>query len=382
MDTTRRRALQAAALLGVSGASAFLSGARPASAAPILESAYRAFVPELWNEPLRAPEHSESIIIGSGFGAAVAARRLTESGSSVTILERGSQWPLDARRQIFANDVAPDGRAFWRRGGLAPLTGLPMVPTDRFGGIFDVTEHGSIDVWRAAAVGGGSLVFTGVMIAPERRFFDLLFGSTVSYDEMDSVYYPRVRSALRLSPMPDDVYAYVPFTHSRIWDAQARRAGYLPKRIDGIWNWDVVRAELSGAARPSATIGESNLGNSNGAKFDLTQNYLADAQRTTRAKIHARHEVTAVSSSTIARQERPSCAGPSRATRTSKRRCAPCTIASLTPPASEPASRSYESPTSTHRSLHTRSVARSWARQRTGMGEWPDTTASTSSTAR
>ncbi|MGB2719743.1 MAG: GMC oxidoreductase [Rhodococcus sp. (in: high G+C Gram-positive bacteria)] len=295
MDISRRRALQAAALLGVSGASAFLSGARPAAAAPILDPVYRAFVPELWNEPLRAPEHSESIIVGSGFGAAIAARRLTESGSSVTVLERGSQWPLDARRQIFANDFAPDGRAFWRRGGLTPLTGLPMVPTDRFGGIFDVTEHGSIDVWRAAAVGGGSLVFTGVMIAPERRFFDSLFGSTVSYDEMDSIYFPRVRSALRLSSMPDDVYASMPFTHSRIWDAQARRAGYSPRRIDGIWNWDVVRAELSGAARPSATIGESNLGNSNGAKFDLTQNYLADAQRTSRARIHARHEVTAVS---------------------------------------------------------------------------------------
>ncbi|MGB6053053.1 MAG: GMC oxidoreductase [Rhodococcus sp. (in: high G+C Gram-positive bacteria)] len=294
MEISRRRLLQASAIMGLAGASSLLAGGRQVGAEPVPGAAYRTFVPELFDTPRRAPAHSETIVIGSGFGAAVAALRLAESGSAVTVLERGAQWPLHPRRQVFANDFAPDGRAFWRRGGLAPLTGLPKVPTDLFGGVFDVTEHGSIDVWRAAAVGGGSVVFTGVMIAPERRFFDAVFGSTVSYDEMTSIYYPRVRSALRLSTMPEDVYRSVPFTHSRIWDEQVRLAGYSPSRIDGIWNWDVVRAEISGASRPSAIVGESNLGNSNGAKFDLTQNYLADAQRTSRATIHARHEVTSI----------------------------------------------------------------------------------------
>ncbi|KZF09380.1 cholesterol oxidase [Rhodococcus sp. EPR-157] len=291
----RRNFVRAAGIAGTAAAATLLGGtAHRAAAAPILGPMYAQFVPDIYAPVPSAPDHSDAIVVGSGFGAAITARRLADAGVSVTIVERGSRWPSDPFRQIFANDFMPDGRAFWRSPGLAPLTGLPTVPTDSFGGIFDVTEHGSIDVWRAAAVGGGSLVFTGVMIAPERRYFDAVFGSTLSYDELTSVYYPRVRSELRLSSMPDDIYASAPFTHSRVWDAQVRRAGYNPSRIDGIWNWDTVRAELNGRSRPSAILGESNLGNSNGAKFDLTQNYLAAAEATGRCTIHPRHEVTTV----------------------------------------------------------------------------------------
>ncbi|KQU04846.1 cholesterol oxidase [Rhodococcus sp. Leaf7] len=289
----RRQFLRAMGVAGLVGA-AGIAAQGSSAAAPALDGVYRTFVPELFAPVDPAPEHSEALVVGSGFGAAITAARLARAGVQVTVLERGSQWPTDPRRQIFANDFAPDGRAFWRRGGLAPLTGLPMVPTDQFGGVFDVTEHGTIDVWCGAVVGGGSMVFTGVMIEPERRFFEEIFGGIVSYDEMNSVYYPRVRSELRLSSMPDDIYESTPFTHSRVWDRQVRRAGYTPERIDGIWDWDVVRAELSGRSRPSAVIGESNLGNSNGAKFDLNRNYLAAARATGRCTVHARHEVTAI----------------------------------------------------------------------------------------
>jgi cholesterol oxidase len=293
MELDRRQFLRAMGVAGLVGA-AGMSAHGSSAAAPALDGVYRTFVPGLFAPVDPAPAHSEALVVGSGFGAAITAARLARAGVQVTVLERGSQWPIDPRRQIFANDFAPDGRAFWRRGGLAPLTGLPMVPTDQFGGVFDVTEHGTIDVWCGAVVGGGSMVFTGVMIEPERRFFEEIFGGTVSYDEMNSVYYPRVRSELRLSSMPDDIYESTPFTHSRVWDRQVRRAGYTPERIDGIWDWDVVRAELSGRSRPSAVIGESNLGNSNGAKFDLNRNYLAAARATGRCTVHARHEVTAI----------------------------------------------------------------------------------------
>ncbi|WP_200933478.1 MULTISPECIES: GMC oxidoreductase [unclassified Rhodococcus (in: high G+C Gram-positive bacteria)] len=293
MELDRRQFLRAMGVAGLVGA-AGIAAQGSSAAAPALDGVYRTFVPELFAPVDPAPEHSEALVVGSGFGAAITAARLARAGVQVTVLERGSQWPTDPRRQIFANDFAPDGRAFWRRGGLAPLTGLPMVPTDQFGGVFDVTEHGTIDVWCGAVVGGGSMVFTGVMIEPERRFFEEIFGGIVSYDEMNSVYYPRVRSELRLSSMPDDIYESTPFTHSRVWDRQVRRAGYTPERIDGIWDWDVVRAELSGRSRPSAVIGESNLGNSNGAKFDLNRNYLAAARATGRCTVHARHEVTAI----------------------------------------------------------------------------------------
>ncbi len=298
---SRRGFLRAAGVAGLVGAATGLSSRGSVHADPELAEWYRQFVPELYQPVPPAPEHSDTIVIGSGFGAAVAARRLSEAGAEVTVLERGSRWPRDPFRQVFANDFVPDGRAFWRNTGVAPLTGLPTVPTDVFGGVLDVTTHGSIAVWRGAAVGGGSIVFTGAMVAPERRYFDAVFGSTVSYEEMEQVFYPRARSALRVSPMPASIYQASPFTHSRLWDAQVRRAGYDPDPIDGIWNWDVVSAELAGRSRPSASIGESNLGNSNGAKYDLTQNYLAAAEATGRCSVHPRHEVTAVTRETDGR---------------------------------------------------------------------------------
>lgn len=255
---------------------------------------YRALVPELFAPSLTPPEHSEAIVVGSGFGASATALRLAQSGTQVTILERGLRWPHDPQREIHTSDMLADGRGVFRRTSFTNLTGLPVV-CDYFSGVLDATDYEHISVWRGAAVGGGSIIFTGVMIAPERRFFEAVFGNSLDYDEMASTWYPKVRQMLRLSPLPEDIYQTPNFGHSRRWDQDARRAGFDPQRIDGIWNWDVVRSELDGRTRASATVGDSNMGNSNGAKFDLTQNYIPAAEATGRATVCYGHQVLAIS---------------------------------------------------------------------------------------
>ncbi|MEE2033936.1 GMC oxidoreductase [Rhodococcus chondri] len=290
----RRRFLQAS-VLGAAAAGTSLAGPhlRVADALPVGLDEYRRLVPELFAPPPAAPAHSEVIVVGSGFGASAAALRLAEAGSRVTVLERGFRWPRDPRREIFTTDLLADGRGYYHRTDFTGPTGLPVV-CDDFAGVLDVVDYPNMSVWRGAAVGGGSVVFTGVMIAPERRFFEQVFGDRLSYAEMESSWYPKVRSMLRLDPMPDDIYHAAEFTHSRRWDDDARAAGYTPHRIDGIWDWDVVHAELAGAVRRSAVAGESNLGNSNGAKFDLTQNYIPAAEATGRALVCHAHKVLSV----------------------------------------------------------------------------------------
>ena len=250
-------------------------------------------VSEIFRPPRAAAAHSEAIVIGSGFGASATALRLAQAGVGVTMLERGSRWPIDAWRPIHCSDLVPDGRGLWHRTSFTQVTGTQM-PVDDFGGVLDITDYPGISVWRAAAVGGGSVIFTGVMIEPEKRFFSHVFGRSLDYGEMHNVFYPRVRSMLRLSPMPDDVYNSATFTHSRVWDQHVRKAGYTPRRVDGIWNWGVVRRELAGRSRRSATIGESNYGNSNGAKFDLRQNYLKIAEATGRLSVHPGPQVSSI----------------------------------------------------------------------------------------
>lgn len=291
----RRAVLKAAglaALLAGVGTGAATRGAGPASAI-LWETLFQEWVPEIFAPLADPPEHTEAIVIGSGFGAAVTALRLAEAGVQNTVLERGSRWPNDPWREIFTGDDLPDGRGFWHRTTFTGVTKVPMSFVD-FGGVLDVTEYSGIDVWRAAAVGGGSVVFTGAMVAPERHLFDAVFGGVVNYDELDRVYYPRVRQMLRLSAMPSDVYNSAPFTHSRVWDQQVRAAGYEPRANDSIFNWDIIRGELAGTTRASATAGRSNLGNSNGAKFDLNQNYLRYAEATGRTAIFPGHRVDSI----------------------------------------------------------------------------------------
>lgn len=282
-----------AALLASVGAGATARGEGSGSANPAWPGLFEQWVPEIFAPLPDPPEHAEAIVIGSGFGAAVTALRLAEAGVRNTVLERGSRWPNDPWREIFTGDDLPDGRGFWHRTTFKGITKVPMSFVD-FGGVLDVTEYSGIDVWRAAAVGGGSVVFTGAMVAPPKHLFDTLFGGIVDYDELDRVYYPRVRQMLRLSPMPADVYNSAPFTHSRVWDQQVRAAGYEPQPNDSIFNWDIIRGELAGTTRASATASRSNLGNSNGAKFDLNQNYLRTAEATGKTGIYPGHRVDSI----------------------------------------------------------------------------------------
>ncbi|WP_067648209.1 GMC oxidoreductase [Nocardia harenae] len=289
----RRAFLKATGAVALGAAAGGATAHAPASANPIWNGLFEEWVPEIFAPLPDAPDHSEALIVGSGFGAAATALRLAQAGVATTVLERGSRWPNDPKREIFTGDDLPDGRGFWHRTSFTGVTKVPMHFAS-FGGVLDCTEYPGIDVWRAAAVGGGSVIFTGAMIAPERRFFDEVFRGAVEYGELDRVYFPRVREMLRLSPMPADIYGSSPFTHSRAWDDQVRKAGYQPQANDSIFNWDVLRAELNGSSKPSATVARSNLGNSNGAKFDLNQNYLKYAEATGNCGIFPGHRVDSI----------------------------------------------------------------------------------------
>ena len=292
----RRGFLKTSAAAGV--AATGVTSSFPASAGlfdrwNIFKTSYEWLVPEIFQNLDRPPTYVPAIVIGSGFGGAISAYRLAEAGIETAVLERGSRWPIDRSREIHPNDFNPDGRSYWHRDKIKLLSGL-SYKLDRFGGTLDVTDYDNISVWRGACVGGGSKVFTGVMIEPQRPYFDAIFGGNVNFDEMHQVYYPRVRQMLKLSTMPNSVYKLRPFGHSRVWDEQVRAAGYSPERIEGIWNWKIVKKERRLRNRRSALIGESNHGNSNGAKFDLTQNYLKYAEQTGNARVYAGIQVTGI----------------------------------------------------------------------------------------
>lgn len=289
----RRDFLKASALASAAGCLPLASGKADAIGL-IFDSQYRKTIPEIFLPPPVPRQHSRAIVIGSGFGGAVSALRLGQAGVQTTVLEQGMRWPVSERRETFATDLFPDGRAFWFRDKAKFLSVLLPKKIKRFAGVMDTFEGEHIDVYRGMAVGGGSVVYTGVMIEPRREHFDAIYGGLVSYDEMAMLHYPKVRQLMRLSVMPNDIYASAPFVHSREWDNQLRQAGFQPRPLESVFNWQTVRAELANAKRRSAIAGESNFGNSNGAKFDLTQNYIPMAEATGNVVVHPGHQVMGI----------------------------------------------------------------------------------------
>ena len=101
-------------------------------------------------------EHFDAIVIGSGFGGAVAACRLAQAGFSVLVLERG--------RRYEANDfpALPDDDR------LAPELRRWVWSTDE--GLWDIKDLGEIVAVQAAGYGGGSLLYANVHRAAGRGF--------------------------------------------------------------------------------------------------------------------------------------------------------------------------------------------------------------------
>jgi cholesterol oxidase len=65
----------------------------------------------------------EAVVIGSGFGGAVASLRLGEAGIETVVLERGLRWPITAAGDTFCTKENPDGRAAWLSSTRAPIIG-------------------------------------------------------------------------------------------------------------------------------------------------------------------------------------------------------------------------------------------------------------------
>jgi hypothetical protein len=77
------------------------------------------------------------LIVGSGFGGAVAALRLAEAGHDVVVLERGRRWPLTPAGDTFATLLAPDRRAAWMSSTTVAPIGPPIPLPGRYVGVLE-----------------------------------------------------------------------------------------------------------------------------------------------------------------------------------------------------------------------------------------------------
>ena len=94
------------------------------------------------------------VIVGSGFGGSVSALRLTEKGYRVRVLERGKRF----RDDDFARTNWNVRKALW-------------APALRCFGILQISPFRDVFVLHGSGVGGGSLGYANVLMAPGDEMF-------------------------------------------------------------------------------------------------------------------------------------------------------------------------------------------------------------------
>jgi cholesterol oxidase len=134
----------------------------------------------------RTTEHTDVVVVGSGFGGSTAALRLTEKGYRVTVLEAGRR---------FADDELPKTSWDLRRYLWAPRLGCFGV--QRIHLLPDVL------VMAGAGVGGGSLNYANTLYQPPPAFFqDPQWAGITDWQAELAPYYEQASRMLGVTTNP------------------------------------------------------------------------------------------------------------------------------------------------------------------------------------
>lgn len=248
-----------------------------------------------------AVESAPAIVVGSGYGAAVAALRLGQAGVRTLVLEMGRLWnTAGADGKVFCNTANPDQRSMWFRtrteAPLATFLWLDLVNKDisRYPGVLDRVHFDAMSVFVGRGVGGGSLVNGSMAVTPLPAYFAEQF-PTVDAAEMYATYYPRARAMLGVNSVDPAWFESTEwYRFTRVSRKHAQNTGLKTTFVPSVYDFDYMQREAAGTAVRSALGQEVIYGNNHGKK-SLDKTYLAAALGTGNVTIHTMEKVRGVS---------------------------------------------------------------------------------------
>ncbi len=189
------------------------------------------------------------LIIGSGFGGSIAAKRYTEAGYDVTIIELGEDW-RDPQKLEQSQDTKFILRLF------------RDYPQDY------LLDKPKVIVTQGMGLGGGSLVYSGIHLrAPSTAFS----GWPTGYNRTNlDHYYGRVEDRLDISPLPNAA----DFPRSQRFAEAASAAGLPAPQANPLAMTDCTAC---GWCVPICKWGKKNT---------MAHTYLQDAINTGRLSIY------------------------------------------------------------------------------------------------
>ena len=237
---------------------------------------------------MTTPLDHDAIVIGSGFGGAVAACRLAQAGQKVLVLERGRRWtPETYPRQ-------PTDAWLWDQDE-------PQM----FNGWIDLRTFSDMWVAAGAGVGGGSLIYANVSVEAKPAVFDSSWPQGIDHASLKP-YYDRVGHMLGVQELPDNQLT----ARFNLMKEAAQKCGWgdrfrkLPLAVSFDPNFDPEKAPARGDVHSKTFTnihgveqgtcvhcGNCDIGCQVKAKNTLDLNYLAVAEQH-HAEIRPLHVVT------------------------------------------------------------------------------------------
>jgi len=216
------------------------------------------------------------IVIGSGFGGAIAAARLAEKGARVLVLERGRRWTKDQYPRALTDP--------WIYSHTRP---------QKRNGWFDLRFFRKMTVVQGAGVGGSSLCYSAVVIEPDPDLFDRSWPPEITRDELRP-YYANVAAMLKVRTIPSGQRTARGRLLRRAAEALGQQARFsdvpLAIAFDDGWTYGLEdplhprhsRAHVNEHGQRQGTcihLGNCDVGCDVEAKNSLDFNYIPFAER-------------------------------------------------------------------------------------------------------
>lgn len=225
------------------------------------------------------PERFDAIVVGTGFGGAVSACRLAETGAKVLVLERGRRWTKETYPRRLEDPWLYDPHHPEKLNGWLDL---------RFFGAM-----GGMAVAQGAGVGGGSNCYSSVVLEADPDRFASGWPPEVTFAELEP-YYERIQRMLAVEPIPPGqrTYRFQLLQRAAAALGWADRVESVPLAIsfDPAYSYDLpdpIDAKHSkpftnaqGMAQGTCVhLGNCDIGCDVRAKNTLDLNYIAAAER-------------------------------------------------------------------------------------------------------